>query len=436
VARTLDLSWIRLIVLPVVVVAALLVAAVWLLDLLPPKTLSFAAGREGGAYYAMAERYRRVLARDGIEMTIIESAGSVENAAALAEGRADAGFLQGGVNPPDDAPVEALAATFLEPLWLMHDGALAIPADPANWEGLSVAAGEPGGGTRFVVEAVIRALSLEPGSNTLLPIGGAAAAEALIAGEVDAALFVAPVDAPYLQPLFADEGITASSIRDAEALVRRLPFVKRADIPPAGFDYAERNPPRRIELIAMVGRLVARSDLHPSLVDRLINAAREVNGGRDLITAEGEFPSTDGVAMPLNAQAANMLSGPPSPLYRFLPYWMVAQINSFALLLVPILVLLFPLLRAVPGLYQWRMRSRVYRHYLELRDIDTEALSATDPATLDGLERRLDRIEADLVSTRLPVRFREYAYTMRVHIDLVRRKLAERRTARSAARVP
>jgi len=430
VARsTLDLSWIRLVVLPVLAVVAGLAAAVWLLDLAPPKQLTFAAGRPGGAYYDLAERYRRILARDGIEMTILGTAGSVENAAALVDGRADAGFLQGGVDPPPDAPVNALAATFLEPLWVMHGGSLAIPADPAEWQGLDVAAGEPGGGTRFVVEAVIRALDLAPEANTLLPVGGGAAAEALLAGEVDAALFVAPVGAPYLQPLFADAGITAASIRDAEALVRRLPFVKRADIPPAGFDYADRNPPRQIDLIAMVGRLVAQSDLHPSLVDRLVNAARRVHGGRDLITAEGEFPSTAGVAMPLNAQAANMLSGPPSPLYRFLPYWVVAQINSFALLLVPVLVLLFPLLRAVPGLYQWRMRSRVYRYYLELREIDTVAMAGSDAAALDGLERRLDRIERDLVAVRLPVRFREYAYTMRVHIDLVRRKIAERRRA-------
>lgn len=434
-ARTFDLSWLRLFVLPIVAVAGAIAAAVWLLDLRPPKHLTFAAGREGGAYFALAERYQRILARDGIEMSILQTAGSVENAAALTEGRADAGFLQGGINPPESAPVEALAATFLEPLWVMHDGALAIPADPANWEGLSIAAGEPGGGTRFVVEAVVRALSLEPEANTLLPIAGGAAADALIAGEVDAALFVAPVGAPYLQPLFADTGITASSIRDTEALVRRLPFVRRADIPPSGFDYAERNPPRRIDLIAMVGRLAAQSDLHPSLVDRLVNAARRVHARRDLITSEGEFPSTEGVAMPLNAQAANMLSGPPSPLYRFLPYWVVAQINSFALLLVPILVLLFPLLRAVPGLYHWRMRSRVFRHYLELREIDTEAVSATENAALDDLERRLDRVEADLVSTRLPVRFREYAYTMRVHIDLVRRKIAKRRAAGDATPV-
>jgi TRAP-type uncharacterized transport system substrate-binding protein len=428
-------DWIRLYVLPAVAVLVFLAAAVWLLDLAPPKHLTFAAGRQGGAYDALAERYRDILARDGIELEIIETAGSVENAEVLArpERPADAAFLQGGINPPADARIQALATTFLEPLWIFHAGALRDPADPSDWQGLRIAAGEPGSGARFVVDAVIHGLRLDPAEFNLLPLAGAEAAEALGAGTIDVALFVAPVDAPYLQPLFADDRIELASIRDGEALVRRLPFVQTADLPAAAFDYAGRRPPRQIDLVAMVGRLAARSDLHPSLVDRLANAAREVHSGRDLITRTGQFPGIEGADMPVNAQAANILSRPPSPLYRFLPYWVVAQINSFALLLVPVLVILFPLLRAVPGLYEWRMRSRVYRHYVDLLEIDRQAMAAADPARLVELGGQLDAIERDLVRMRLPLRFREHAYTMRQHVDLVRNRIAERQAPASRA---
>jgi hypothetical protein len=340
---------------------------------------------------------------------------------------ADAAFLQGGVPLPDDTPVLALAATFLEPLWILHKGALDQPADPLNWRGVTIAAGEPGSGTRFVIDAVMGVLGVDPGQYRLVPIGGAEAADALQSGAVDVALFVAPVGAPYLQPLFAAPDIVLTSIRDTEALVRRLPVAMRADIPRAGLDYAGERPPRQVDLIAMVGRLVAQGDLHASLVDRLVQAAREIHSDRDLITPEGTFPDTAAVNLPVNPQAATLLAGPPSPLYRFLPYWVVAQINSFALLLVPVLVILIPLLRAIPGLYQWRMRSRVYRHYIDLLEIDRQAFGESDRAVLDGLDRRLDAIEADLVELRLPLRFREYAYTLRVHLDLVRRRIAARR---------
>jgi hypothetical protein len=57
-------------------------------------------------------------------------------------------------------------------------------------------------------------------------------------------------------------------------------------------------------------------------------------------------------------------------------------------------------------------------------------------AALAGLERRLDAIEADLVGLRLPLRFREYAYTLRVHLDLVRRRIATRRSEKSRTSRP
>jgi hypothetical protein len=242
------------------------------------------------------------------------------------------------------------------------------------------------------------------------------------------ALFVAPATAPYLQPLFASPDIDVVSIRDREALMRQLPFVQLTDVPRSGFDYAGERPPQEVGLIAMVGRLVARADLHPALVDRLVHAALEVHSGRDLITNEGQFPNVMGVDVAVNAQAANLLAASgPSPLYRFLPYWIVAQVNSFALLLLPLLVILLPLMRIVPGLYQWRMRSRVYRRYPELLEIERGAHLASDPDAVEQLERRLAHVEADMLDLRLPVGFREYAYTMRMHIDLVRQRLQQRR---------
>jgi TRAP-type uncharacterized transport system substrate-binding protein len=408
---------------PAIAIAAGLAAAVWLLDLIPPKELTFAAGREDGAYHAMAEKYQAILARDGIEMTILETAGSVDNMAALETGAADVGFIQGGIQPPEGAPISALAATFLEPFWFFHSAAFENPSNPTGWNGLRIAIGEPGGGTRFAVEEVLSALDLENVVFEAVPLGGADAASALLAGQVDAALFVAPIDAPYLQPLFESGAPVIGSIRDGEALARRLPYIQLAHIPPAGLDYGARVPPRRIDLIAMVGRLVSRDDLHPSLVDRLVNAAREIHSGRGLLQNEDQFPTAQGVTMRMNPQALSLLESAPSPLGLILPYWITAQISKFALLLLPALFLLLPLIKLGPWVYQWRMSARVWRHYGDLLDIDREVLDATDPARLGTLRTKLDAIERDLIGLKLPLRFRDRAYTMRLHIQMVRDRI-------------
>lgn len=425
----LDLTWVKLLFLVALTIAVLVFVYKRVMALLPPDAVVIAAGGEGSAYYGFADRYRQILARDGIKVTILETAGSVENAARVAgpDADADVAFLQGGVPVPADRPVSALAATFLEPLWIMHRGALETPADPAHWRNLRIAGGAEGSGTRFVIDALAGVAGQGLESNTFLPLGGDQAGAALLSGEADASVFVAPVTAPYLQPLFQDTTVTTASIRDGTALTRQLPFVRQATIPRAGFDYAAEHPPADIDLIAMVGRLVARDNLHPALVDRLIAAARKVHSSRDLITNEDEFPSEMNVAMPMNPQAADLLKKPPSPLYRFLPYWIVAQVNSFALLLVPLLVVVVPLMRVLPGLYEWQMRSRVYRRYPELRDIERAAGNASDAAELEDLESRLGDVEREVSKLSLPMRYREYAYTMRVHINLVRQQLERKR---------
>jgi hypothetical protein len=110
----LFLEWVRLYALPALAVLAFLAVAVWMLDLAPRTHLTFAAGRPGSAYHELAERYRAILARDGIDLEILDSAGSVENLELLtrSERPADAGFLQGGVNPPPDSELERWPQSF------------------------------------------------------------------------------------------------------------------------------------------------------------------------------------------------------------------------------------------------------------------------------------------------------------------------------------
>jgi NMT1-like family len=319
----------------------------------------------------------------------------------------------------------ALAAVFLEPLLIFHRGETERAVDPVAWAELRVAAGEPGSGTRAAVLAAARALALPLTPEMLLPIGGTDAVQALLDRRVDVAVFVAPVTAPYLEPLFQSDEVRIAPIRDAEALARRLPYVRMVDIPPAALDYARRIPDERVPLVAMVAALVARDDLHPALVNRLVRAAERIHAGTDLVNVAPIFPSSQGLGLPVNAQAAAALENGPDAFERLLPYWMSAQVSRFALLLVPIVVLLLPLFRLLPGFYAWRMHSRIYRRYQELKTIEREAESGVAAARLEQLLARLERIDAEARSVRVPPRYREYAYTLRMHIDLVRRKLAE-----------
>jgi len=411
------------------VAVALAFAATWWLarDLAPPKTLTFAAGSEGGGYWTLAQAYKRILARDGIELRVRATAGSVENAALLADGSVDVALMQGGI--ATEAGLMALGAVFLEPVLLFARTEAMPPPNIGTWDGQRLAAGGEGSGTRAAVDALLGAAQIASAQIVLDPRGGAAAAQALSAGEVDAAVFVAPVSAPYLMPLFSSAEVALVQKTHITALSRRLAQSRVIVLPSGALTLDPPKPERPLSLLAMVASLVGQPDLHPSLVDRLVEAAREVHGRGTVLAPAGTFPNVDGLVLPMSAQARDLITEGPSPLQAYLPYWVVAQIDRFAILIVPFLLILLPLFRVLPALYAWQMRHRVVRHYTEIREIEEEAREAA-PDRLEVLQASLARIDSELAELWLPLHYRQTAYTARVHIDLLQNKISERLTER------
>ncbi|MDZ7783580.1 MAG: hypothetical protein U5K56_11825 [Halioglobus sp.] len=302
-----------------------------------------------------------MLARDDIALEIIETAGSVENADLLSgESGADIALVQGGV--PLEESASGLAAVSVEPLWIFARSDMYVAADPNDWRGLKVAAGGAGSGSRLVADRLAaytgaEALERQAASDA----GGETAAEALLARDIDIALFVAPADAAYLQTLFKSEGSES-----ADARCTAMPSHSacrgrgRCTCRPVFSDYRRPFPPESVELVALVARLVAREGLHPALINRLIHAVIEVHGGGSVIPADQQYPSAEDLGVTANGYAAQLLTDGFSPLEGLLPYWIVAQVNRILLVLVPALLLLLPLLRLLPAVFQWVFRTRVY----------------------------------------------------------------------------
>ncbi|HNG81179.1 MAG TPA: C4-dicarboxylate ABC transporter substrate-binding protein, partial [Burkholderiaceae bacterium] len=94
--------------------------------------------------------------------------------------------------------------------------------------------------------------------------------------------------------------------------------------------------------------------------------------------------------------------------------------------LVSIAALLIPLSRIVPPLYTFRIRSRIFRWYGTLRDIEERA-GASDRSEADTRALIDELAELDTRVERLPVPLShaEELYALRSHIRLVQRRLGE-----------
>nr|WP_168711039.1 TAXI family TRAP transporter solute-binding subunit [Ningiella ruwaisensis] len=394
------------------------------LNLYPPQQITIAAGKPGSAYYDYAVQYRDILARDDIELTILETNGSVENISKLAqEDAVDLALVQGGVTIPND--ISGIASVQVEPLWIFARPE--VDNNPNTWDSISLSSGAKGGGTRIIVEFVAEitgAMGLT-GSNTLA-LSSDDSASALLNGELDLALFVAPVSASYLAPLLDDPQLQLISLAHSETLAIRIPGAKYIRLPSGSLNYQRPLPESDLNMIALVARLVSKKDLHPAIVNRLVKAVIEVHGGGNIIPADSLYPSTNDLGIETDKLAVDLFENGFSPLEAFLPYWIVAQFNRILLFLIPLILLLLPIFKVLPIIYSAVFNRRVYRHYARVHEIDKKLASEGESLTeeqLLGLRKELDDIEISLLQANLPNIYRKQAYTAQHHLDYVRRRL-------------
>jgi hypothetical protein len=106
-------------------------------------------------------------------------------------------------------------------------------------------------------------------------------------------------------------------------------------------------------------------------------------------------------------------------------------------LLVPIIVVLIPGLRLVPGLYRWRVKSRIYRWYGALIAIEREAMGDPGHEEREALIDRVDAIENAVNRMKMPLAFADQFYVLREHIGFVRQRLTNAQAvAREAHAAP
>lgn len=401
----------------------------------PPSTIVMTAGTEGGAYDEFAKRYRSILARSGITLELHPSSGAVENYERLRARRPvdgvvyDVGFIQSGIGSMDEAPkLETIAGVYYEPVWLFssHMDQLARLSD---LKGKRIGVGVPGSGLRRLSMQMLAAAGVDEGNATLLEVGGADAARLLGAGQLDIAFVIGAPESPFIRSLFRGP-LQIVSLAQSEAIARYFPTLTPLVLPQGAVDLATGRPEHDVRLLAATSLLVSRDDLHPALVYLLLEAASEVHGGPGLFQHRGEFPSSTVQDFPMSEQAARWFQSGRPFLQRYLPFWLANLIERLLVVIVPLVALTIPLTRIVPAFYRWRVRSKIFRWYGEVRTIEARARASRGGTAHDPMhdERgdelaRLDAIEGSVDALRIPLSFYHEVHLLRAHLDLVRRRL-------------
>jgi TRAP-type uncharacterized transport system substrate-binding protein len=416
-----------LVIGPMVVLAAAVVwVAVVIVRPAPPDTIWFTSGPPGSIYGTNAEKYRQIIERYGIKVKVLPSQGALENLRRLADRKThvDVGFVQGGLTDQvDTRGLVSLGSMWPQPLLVYHRGSQPLELI-SGLAGKRIAIGLEGSGTRALALTILKANELDASKATLLPLNGEEAASALVAGTIDAAFFTGDsATAPVYRSLRNASGLSIMSFRQANGYQRRLRFLSHFTLPEGAIDLGADYPPHSIELVGTTVELVAREELHPALSDLLIRAAREVHSPPSLFRDAGEYPSAQQHELPISDDAERYYKSGEHFLYKRLPFWLANLIDRLLVVLLPLVVVFLPATRIAPVLYRWRVRSRIYRWYGALMQIERDLALKARPEDRAELLQRLQEIEEAVNEIRTPLSFADQLYFLRGHVGLVRQRV-------------
>ena len=389
----------------------------------PPKIVRIATGAKNGAYYTFAHEYARLLANDGISLEVVPTAGSVENLQLLKNGEVSLALVQGGSATKEDKDrLHSLGSLFLEPIWIFTRKQSAIKRF-LELKGKRVSIGIAGSGTHLLSTQLLSAAGITEANTRLIREDGTQAVDSLSHGKIDAAFFVASPEAPIIHKLFSAPAAELLDFDRAPAYGRVFPFLTQVTLSEGVISLQQNIPSHDTPLVAASANLAARRDLNASLIPAILNAVTRVHQTGGVLEHKRQFPSVDFADLPLNEDARRYLTNGPSFLFRWLPYGTAVLLDRLKILVLPFLALLIPLFKIAPPLYNWRIRSKIYRWYSDVREIDSMIQKNTIIGDAAAVRDRLNELEHQVASISVPLSYAAELYHLRLHIGFLRGRI-------------
>src|SRR6516165_9448561 len=258
----------------------------------PPSTVTMATGFQGSSFEYVGQRYRDIFARSHVELKLRETTGALDNIELLRNPNSGVqiGLVFGGVSDGERAPgVLSLGTVYTNPFWIFYYSD--EPLDRlSQLKGKRIAVGPVGSAIRFSAERLLGRSGVDSTTATLLPFAAAALA-ALNESKVDVVWIAGPPDAPTISSLLRNPKVRLMSFPMADAFTRVFPDLVRLVLPQGVIDLDSITPPNDVVLIGTTAKVLVRNDLHPQIVQLLLQTMVEAHGGANIFQRVGEFPN-------------------------------------------------------------------------------------------------------------------------------------------------
>ncbi len=421
------------------VLAALVAALFYFVAPPPPMHATMSTGSVGGGYAQFAEKLRKELAKEGFELKLVNSKGSRENTERLLDHNSGVqlALLQSGqdleLNEQQRQQLINLGAVFQEPLWLFARKGLSI-STLSDLISLRTAVGADSGGIRMLVNPMLSANHIDQQNlpETWQAYSGKKALAAMLADELDAAFFLGSAESALVQAAASHNELQLISFNQAAAYRARLPFITEVKVGQGLLNLATNQPQQDSTTVSAVAMLMANESFHPALTALILAAAQEVMRSGTLIDKPDTWPKN----LPNNFNSlteADYFHDKGLPLLqRYLPFRIASLADRYIILVIPLLVLLFPLFKIAGPVYRWRIRARIYRWYKYLRDVDKQLSNDTLPMHVDEEINRLTSLQDELAKVEVPLSYTNELYQLHLHVRYVLQRLERLKAQRDS----
>lgn len=393
-------------------------------DSATPNTITIASGPKGSSFANFAEKYKQILAKEGVTLKIIPSEGSIDNLKKLTnpEEKVDVAFVLGGEAEGTNIDhLFSLGSINYQPLMIFYRGKTKKLI--SDFKGLRLDIGDVGSGTQTLAFTLFKANGIEPNDGTVIVdhVEGDYV-KALLENRVDAIFVMGDsTSSDMTRELLHSDIIHLFNFTQAEAYARRNNNLHKLDLPKGALDFGKDIPAEDTYLIGPTVELIARDNLNPALSDILLEAVSKVHGTPGLFKKRGEFPVAHQHEFPISPDATRYYTTGKSFLYRTFPFGIASIIARLVAVIVPVGLLLIPAFKLAPTIYRWRMESRVNKWYRVLLNLERDAFNQPlDSSKREELLLRLDHIEHSVSKIIVPARFGNLLFGLRQHIDFVR----------------
>ena len=348
---------------------------------------SLFAGVQGGHYYNLATRLAVRARREHGSITVVPTAGSIENVTRLTEAgrRCAAAFalVQDGIPVPADAGLEMLGRLPEPESLLLLGRRNRTFLTFADLRGASIGVGPEGSGTAYLVRQIFEDPDLHELGVRLTYHELADQARLVDQGELDLAAVVMLEDAELLQSIVHQYDLDIVTFQDIEGLVARRPWLSLGHIPAGLYDLVRPTPEvdkpvARIDTLVVANSCAQRAER----VALLMLLSAELPG---FVRANPPKHTYSATVLPLASEARQyFVKGEPELADLYFPWLVDLMSPAYWVYFVMAATILFNVLKGISRFRLWRIDSTRERLERRLKELTEPGLTHAQIRVLPG----------------------------------------------------